>query len=54
MRVEVDHNAAVHKVASATEFGKVYQQILQRDDIRSARVSVFSPADLEQLKVSTW
>lgn len=53
-RVEVDEDAAEHKVTSATEFGKVYEQILDRDDIRSTRVSVLSTEDIKDLKFAKW
>ena len=54
MRVEADDDAAAHKVTSSSEFSKVYSQILDREDIRSTRISVFSPADFEELKFATW
>lgn len=49
-RVEVDDDAKQHRVTSATEFSHVYEQLLARSDIRSARVRVDSTDDIKTLK----
>lgn len=53
-RVEVDEDAAAHGTTSATEFGKIYKQLLDRDDIRSTRVSVLTTDDIVDLKFAKW
>ncbi|KAL2213153.1 NAD(P)-binding protein [Sarocladium strictum] len=53
-RVEVDEDAAAHGTTSATEFSKIYTQLLDRDDIRSTRVSVFTTDDIVDLKFAKW
>jgi len=49
-RVEVDEDAAQHGVSSATEFSSVYEEILNRPEIRSSRVRVESPEDFKNVK----
>ncbi|KAI6778632.1 nad(p)-binding protein [Emericellopsis cladophorae] len=49
-RVEVDEDAAQHGVVSSTEFGAVFEQLLDRSDIRSARVQVTTPEDMRVLR----
>lgn len=49
-RVEVDEMAAQHGVTSASEFASVYELLLARPDIRSSRVRVDSPEDIQDLK----
>lgn len=49
-RVEVDEAAAQHGVTSASEFAAVYQQLLDRPDIRSSRVRVDTVQDIKNLK----
>ena len=49
-RVEVDESAAQNKTTSASEFASVYKEILARPEIRSSRVSVMSPDDIQGFK----
>jgi hypothetical protein len=49
-RVEVDEVAAQNGTTSASDFALVYEQILDRPDIRSSRVRVESVEDLKDLK----
>ena len=49
-RVEVDEAAREHGVTTATEFGKVYEEILARPEIRSSRVRVDGVGDLTKLR----
>lgn len=49
-RVEVDSVAVKTGAMKASDFSKVYEQILSRPQIRGSRVSVFGPQDLEDLK----
>lgn len=49
-RVEVDNDAARHGVTSASEFASVYQQLLERSDIRSSRVRIGTRDDIMDLK----
>lgn len=49
-RVEVDEVAAKNGTMAATDFAKSYAGILSRPEIRSCRVSVQGPEDLENLK----
>ena len=49
-RVEVDEAAKEHGVSSSTEFGKVYEEILARPDIRSSRIRVDEVEDLTKLR----
>ena len=53
-RVENDEDAAAHGVTSSSEFGKVYTQLLNRDDIRSTRVTVETPEDIATLRFAKW
>lgn len=53
-RVENDEDAAAHGVTSSSEFGKVYTQLLGRDDIRSTRVTVETPEDIATLRFAKW
>ncbi|OJJ57137.1 hypothetical protein ASPSYDRAFT_47429 [Aspergillus sydowii CBS 593.65] len=52
LRVEVDEDAAVHGVSSASEYAAVYEAILDREDIRGSRVGVWKVEDMKDLKVS--
>ena len=49
----VDYDAVAEKAGSmkASEFAKVYEQILARPEISASRVSVVGKEDLEDLKV---
>jgi hypothetical protein len=49
-RVEVDDDAAQHGVTSASEFASVYEQLLERSDIRSSRVRVGTHDEIKSLK----
>ncbi|KAL1591769.1 hypothetical protein SLS60_011768 [Paraconiothyrium brasiliense] len=49
-RVEVDEAAKEHGVSSATEFSKVYEEILARPEIRSSRIRVDEVEDLTKLR----
>ena len=49
-RVEVDGAAKEHGVSSSTEFGKVYEEILARPEIRSSRIRVDKVEDLTKLR----
>ncbi|KAL4954081.1 hypothetical protein BDW69DRAFT_144667 [Aspergillus filifer] len=49
-RVEVDENAVKHGVTSASSFARVYEAVLAREEIRSARVLVKGVGDLEDVK----
>jgi len=49
-RVEVDEDAAQHGVVSSTEFGAVFEQLLDSSNIRSARVEVTTPDDIKVLR----
>lgn len=50
MRVEVDEDAEKHGVTKASDFAKVYEQILSQQDVRSSRVSVLKRQDIEVLQ----
>lgn len=50
LRVEFDEDAAVHGVTSASEYAAVYEAILEREDIRGARVGVKEVEDIKDLK----
>lgn len=49
-RVEVDSVAAETGSMKASDFSRVYEQILSRPEIRGCRVSVYGPHDLDDLK----
>ncbi|KAL4941606.1 hypothetical protein BDV06DRAFT_194168 [Aspergillus oleicola] len=49
-RVEVDEDAAKHGVTSASEFAPVYEAVLARPDISSARVLMNVVEDIEDIK----
>ena len=49
-RVEVDEAAKEHGVSNSTEFGKVYEEILARPEIRSSRIRVDEVEDLTKLR----
>ncbi|KAK9769630.1 putative short-chain dehydrogenases/reductase [Seiridium cardinale] len=49
-RVEVDEEAAKHGVTKASEFAFVYEEILARPEIRSARIRIETPEDIKNLK----
>lgn len=49
-RVEVDEAAKEHGVYTSTEFGKVYEEILARPEIRSSRIRVEKVEDLTKLR----
>lgn len=51
LRVEFDEDAAAHGVTSASEYAAVYEAILEREDIRGARVGVKEVEDIKDLKV---
>lgn len=53
LRVEVDESAAKTGAMKATDFAKCYAALLSNPEIRSSRVSVFGPDDLENLKYET-
>ncbi|ESZ94677.1 putative short-chain dehydrogenases/reductase [Sclerotinia borealis F-4128] len=49
-RVEVDSSDAKTGAMKASDFTRVYTELLSRPDIKSSRVSVFTHDDLEDLK----
>ncbi|KAL5339601.1 hypothetical protein BJX70DRAFT_149718 [Aspergillus crustosus] len=50
-RVEVDESAVQHPgVIKASEFGHVYETLLDKPEIRSSRVWVQTPEDIKELK----
>ncbi|KAM0815696.1 putative short-chain dehydrogenases/reductase [Seiridium cardinale] len=49
-RVEVEEEAAKHGVTKASEFASVYEEILARPEIRSARIRIETPEDIKNLK----
>jgi hypothetical protein len=49
-RVEVDENAEKHGVTKASDFARVYEGVLEREEIRSSRVSVYDEGDISDLK----
>lgn len=50
VRVEVDQSAAKTGAMKASDFASVYEQLIQRNDIRSCRVSVNSLKDMADLQ----
>ncbi|KAJ4357148.1 uncharacterized protein N0V89_001723 [Didymosphaeria variabile] len=50
MRVEVDAEAEAHGVQKASHFANVYETLLSRNDVRSARVLVTREEDLDVLR----
>ncbi|CAN9450942.1 unnamed protein product [Alternaria alternata] len=48
-RVEVDEQAEKHGVTSASEFAKVYENLLGDEEVRGARVTVREVGDIERL-----
>ncbi|EMC99264.1 hypothetical protein BAUCODRAFT_64800 [Baudoinia panamericana UAMH 10762] len=52
-RVEVDEDAEQHGVSKSSDFAAVYEGILSQKNIRSSRVSVFSPEDFTNLRVKS-
>jgi hypothetical protein len=52
--VEHDEDAKAHGVTSSSEFGRVYEQLLKREDIKSTRVTVETPQDIATLKFAKW
>ena len=49
-RVEVDEDAKLHGVVSASEFAKVYEAILAKEEVRSARVRLDDVKDMDVLR----
>jgi hypothetical protein len=49
-RVEVDEAAKEHGVTTSTEFGKVYEEVLARPEIRSSRIRVDEVVDITKLR----
>lgn len=49
-RVEVDESAVKTGAMKASDFARVYTNLLSRLEIRSSRVSVYTHEDLEDLK----
>lgn len=49
-RVEYDSAAVKTGAMTASDFSRVYEQILSRPEIRGCRVSVHGPHDLDDLK----
>lgn len=50
-RVETDEDAEVHGVVKASEFGKVYELILEDEKVRSSRVKVETGEDMRMLRI---
>ncbi|CAN9391287.1 unnamed protein product, partial [Alternaria alternata] len=48
-RVEVDEQAEKHGVTSASEFAKVYENLLGDEEVRGARVTVREVGDVGRL-----
>ena len=51
MRVEYDEDAEKKGVMKASEYARIYEQILERKDIDGCRVSVLAREDLDNLKI---
>jgi NAD(P)-dependent dehydrogenase (short-subunit alcohol dehydrogenase family) len=49
-RVEVDSVATKNGTIKASQFGNVYEEILKRQDIKSARVIVMGKEDVETIR----
>ena len=49
-RVEVDSVAVKTGSMKASDFSRVYEEILSRPEVRGCRVSVHGPQDLNDLK----
>ena len=47
VRVEVDEEAEKHGVTKASDFAKVYIKLLERQDVRSSRVWIRKPSDID-------
>ncbi|KAK5163344.1 uncharacterized protein LTR77_010717 [Saxophila tyrrhenica] len=50
IRVEVDAEAEKHGVMKASEYAKVYEGILEREEIEGSRVVVEGPGDVHELR----
>ena len=50
-RVEYDEDAEKKGVMKASEYARIYEQILERKDIDGCRVAVLGPNDLDKLKI---
>jgi hypothetical protein len=49
-RVDYDSVAKEKGVTSSSEFGKHYEELLSRPEIRATRVSLMKPGDVQELK----
>ncbi|KAI9147166.1 hypothetical protein HJFPF1_13198 [Paramyrothecium foliicola] len=49
-RVELDDDADAHGVTRSSDFGEIYERLLERPDIRGMRVLALEPADIKDLK----
>ena len=49
-RVETDDIAVQNKVTKSTDFGKVYELLLDEEKVRSSRVRVDTEKDMSTLK----
>ncbi|ETS84445.1 hypothetical protein PFICI_02470 [Pestalotiopsis fici W106-1] len=49
-RVEVDDDADAHGVVRASDFGVIYERLLERPDIRGMRVKILDESDIADLK----